>query len=109
MKVLVFPVNKNPEVREIDGSLESWQEIVGGWVECTKPIIHLFIGDYDLGDNYSLMCNEDGMMKNLPVNRGYLGNFFITKVVYPAAGGDEEFVSIPDKTLETMIKLFSIS
>ena len=104
MKVLVFPVGKNPEAREIDGSLESWQKIVGGYVENTQAIIN----DCNLGKTYVLFCNEDGFMKELPLNRGYLGDFFITKVDYGDGTEEPKFLTIPDKAIKAMVKIFSI-
>lgn len=54
MKVLTFEPGKDPEYREIDGSLESMQEIVGGYIEAV-----------DLPEGLVLVCNEEGKLENL--------------------------------------------
>ena len=37
MRVLVVEPERRPEVREIDGSLRSMQEVVGGWIQALFP------------------------------------------------------------------------
>lgn len=57
MRVLVKEVGKDAEVREIDGSLESMQGIVGGYIE-----------DVYIGLGVHLVCNEEGKIQGLPTN-----------------------------------------
>ncbi|MBD5150357.1 MAG: DUF3846 domain-containing protein [Oscillibacter sp.] len=64
MRVLVVEPERRPEVREIDGSLESMQEIVGGLIQ---PV-------YPFDDPVVLVCNDEGKLMNLPANRGLRGN-----------------------------------
>lgn len=59
MRVLVVEPERRPEVREIDGSLKSMQDIVGG---LTQPIY--------LNDSVVLVYNGEGKLMNLPANRG---------------------------------------
>lgn len=59
MRVLVVEPERRPEPREIDGSLESMQEIVGGLIQ---PIY--------LDNSVILICNDEGKLLNLPANRG---------------------------------------
>lgn len=59
MRVLVVEPKRRPEVREIDDSLKAMQEIVGGLIQ---PIY--------LDDSVVLICNDEGKMINLPMNRG---------------------------------------
>lgn len=60
MRVLVVEPERRPEVREIDGSLKSMQDIVGGLIQ---PI-------YPFDDSVVLVCNDEGKLMNLPANRG---------------------------------------
>ena len=60
MQVLIVEPERRPEVREIDGSLESMQEIVGGLIQ---PV-------YPFDDPVALVCNDEGKLMNLPANRG---------------------------------------
>ena len=59
MRVLVVEPERRPELREIDGSLESMQKIVGGLIQ---PI-------YPFNDPVALVCNDEGKLMNLPMNR----------------------------------------
>lgn len=59
MKIVVVEHGKSAEIREIDGSLESMQEIVGGYIECLRP----------WGNNICLICNEEGKIQGLKPNR----------------------------------------
>ena len=61
MRILVIEPENRPKVQEIDGSLKSMQEIVGGLIQ---PI-HLFDDD-----SVVLVCNDEGKLMNLPLNRG---------------------------------------
>ena len=60
MRVLVVEPERRPEAREIDGSLKSMQEIVGGLIQ---PV-------YPFDDPVVLVCNDEGKVMNLPLNRG---------------------------------------
>ena len=60
MRVLVVEPERRPEVKEIDGSLKSMQEIVGGWIQALFPF----------DEPLALVCNDEGKLMNLPANRG---------------------------------------
>ena len=60
MRVLVVEPERRPEAREIDGSLRSMQEIVGGLIQ---PV-------YPFDDSVVLVCNDEGKVMDLPANRG---------------------------------------
>ena len=59
MRVLVVEPERRPELKEINGSLESMQEIVGGLIQ---PIY--------LDNSVVLICNDEGKLMNLSANRG---------------------------------------
>lgn len=59
MRVLVVEPERKPEVRDIEDSLKVMQDIVGGLIQ---PIY--------LDDSAALICNDEGKMINLPMNRG---------------------------------------
>ena len=64
MRVLVVEPEHRPEVREIDGSLKSMQEIVDGLIQAVYPF----------DDPVALVCNDEGKIMNLPTNRGLRGS-----------------------------------
>ena len=57
--VLVVEPGKEPYVKEIDSGLESLQHEVGGYIEAIYP--------YE--DPVALVCNEEGKLEGLPLNR----------------------------------------
>ncbi len=63
MRILVVEPGCRPELREIDGSLKSMQEIVGGLIQ---PM-------YPFDDPVALVCNDEGKLLGLPMNRGLRG------------------------------------
>ena len=60
MRILVVGPERRPEVREIDGSLDAMQEIVGGLIQ---PVS--LVDD----DSCVLVCNDEGKLMDLPANR----------------------------------------
>ena len=103
MRVLVVEPEHKPEVREIDGSLESMQEIVGGLIQ---PV-------YPFDDPVALVCNDEGKWMNLPLNRGLRdkdgqiydivsGTFLLCGVV----GGSDRFTSLTPEQIERYQKRF---
>ena len=94
MKVLVVEPQKPCRVQEIDG-LAAMQQIVGGDIEAVYPF----------QDSAALVCNAEGKLLGLPMNRPLLdedrlpydiicGTFFI------AGLGQEDFVSLTDEQLQ---------
>ena len=57
--VLVVEPGKEPYVKEIDSNLKSLQHEVGGYIEAIYP--------YE--DPVALVCNEEGKLEGLPLNR----------------------------------------
>ncbi len=59
IKVLVVEPKKEPYVKEISPGLESLQREVGGYIEAVYPF----------EDPVALICNEEGKLDGLPLNR----------------------------------------
>ena len=59
MNVLVVEPMKKPYTKEIDGSLESMQELVGGTIQAVYPFV----------DQVALVCNDEGKLLGLTPNR----------------------------------------
>lgn len=60
MKILIVEPLKVPYEKEIDGSLESMQAVVGGLIQLLYPF-----EDPEL----ALICNDEGKIMGLPYNR----------------------------------------
>lgn len=105
MKVLVVEVGRQPMMKEIEGSLRSMQEIVGGYIQAIYPWM----------EEVALVCNEEGKINGLALNRplfddrGQLvdiiaGTFFICS----APIDSESFQSLTDEQIERYSRLFSL-
>lgn len=100
IKVLLVEPEKYPKEIVIDDSLEAMQEVVGGDIEEYMP--------YD--DDVAIICNEEGKMRGLPLNRAVYvqdndkkemvdiicGKFFICY----APPESESFQSLPDDMMK---------
>lgn len=99
MKVLYIEPGKHPVVKEIDGSLESMQELVKGSIQALYP--------YD--DLVAIVCNDDGddptLNRVLRDEDGEIydiirGPFFICGLNY------DNFDSLSDSFLKKYTELF---
>lgn len=89
MKVLVCEPRREPVEKEIDGTLESMQEIVGGCIEAVYP----------WADPVALVCNEEGKLMGLPANRR-IGGDLIAGTFFLAGVGTEDFISLSDELIK---------
>ena len=103
MRILIVEPHKSPYCKDISGSLEELQAIVGGHIQAIYPF----------DDPVALVCNEEGKLIGLPQNRllcsksGYVydiicGTFFL------AGLGAEDFISLTDGEIEKYGRYFSI-
>ena len=102
MKVLVVTPGESPREVEIDGSLESMQNIVGGLIQAVYPF----------DDPVALVCNDEGKLLGLEPNRALrdpnsgavydliCGPFFLCGL------GLDDFVSLTDELLVKYRKYF---
>lgn len=81
IRVYIKAPGKEPELKEIENTLESLQQIVGGYIETVT-----------LADNAVIICNEEGRLRDLPFNCHIFGGDFVGTIIF--AGVDEdEFAS----------------
>lgn len=86
MKILFVEPGKEAQPAEIQGALKEMQAIVGGQIQALYP----------WEDSVALICNDEGKLLRLPLNRALedydmiAGNFFICGIE-----GDA-FVSLSD-------------
>lgn len=95
MKVLMVEPGKSPYAAEIESGLKSLQAAVGGDIQAVYP--------YE--DPVALICNEEGKLMGLPLNRalfdngGHIydivsGNFLIVGL------GEEDFTDLSPELME---------
>ena len=60
MRILVVAPKRKPKIQEIDCSLKSMQELVGGTIQAIYPF----------REPVALVANDEGKILGLPMNRG---------------------------------------
>ena len=94
MKVLLVKPEMHPQVVEIENELELLQKIVGGLIETVYPF----------EDKVCLICNEEGKLLNLQMNRALYDNGSVYDVIagdFLVVGmGVEDFCSLTDEQIE---------
>ena len=87
MKILLVEPGKHPRAADIPHTLEKMQETVGGYIQVVCP----------WRDPVALVCDEEGLLKNLAFNRvvapgvAIFGTFFLCGI------SDEDFTDLPDE------------
>ena len=101
LRVLVVEPERTPYVKEIPHTLEALQQEVGGLIEVIYPY----------ADLVGLVCNEEGKLLGLPLNRALFnengemfdiicGTFLVTGL------GAEDLASLPPDLLEKYYRHF---
>lgn len=101
MQVLLVEIGENPRILEIDGSLDSMQKIVCGHLEAIYPY----------KDQVAIVCNEEGNLNGLPLNRTIYdseGNYIdvIAGTFFMIGLGEEDFIDFPAKLFNKYSSLF---
>lgn len=78
MKIIVLEPNKELEIREIEGTLKDYQELVGGYIEAVPT----------KNDNILLVCNEEGKLQGLEPNFRIGENVIVGTAIF--VGRDKE-------------------
>ena len=105
MRVIVVEPKKKPMVQDIGSDLESMQKIVGGSIEAIYPF----------EEPVALICNEEGKLLNLPLNRALRddagevydiisGTFFLCA----APTDSDHFAGLTDQQVKTYMERFAM-
>ena len=105
MQVVVVEPKKKPMVQDIDAGLEPMQKIVGGPIEAVYPF----------DEPVALICNEEGKLLNLPLNRALRGNegnvydiISGTFFVCAAPPDSDRFAGLTDQQVKTFMERFDM-
>ena len=102
MKVLLITPGAAPQVLEIEHALNAMQELVGGTIEAIYPF----------DDTVALVCNDEGKLLGLPLNRAVrdpatgqildiiAGTFFICGL------SEDDFASLSDEQIQRYTQMF---
>ena len=104
MQVVIVEPEKKPRVQNIEDSLASMQEIVGGTIQAVYPF----------NEPVAMICNDEGKLLNLPLNRALrdgdgsvydivAGTFFLCG----APADSDRFGSLTEEQVQHFLKRFS--
>lgn len=94
MKVVVKEPHKPAAVRVIDGSLESMQDIVGGYIE-----------PFHIAPNVLCVVNEEGLVRDLPFNFT-APPFFVYGTAFFCGQQGEDMVGLDEGWIDTILNHF---
>lgn len=101
MKVVYVPVGKEPEIKEIDATLEAMQELVGGNIE-TVP--------YENIRGMVCVLNEKGKIDGMDPNRlifegrDFIAGDFFVAAIGPNEDGDMDITGLNDRQTDFVMK-----
>ena len=105
MQVVIVEPKKKPTVQNIDDGLEAMQKIVGGTIQVIYPF----------EEPIALICNDEGKLLNLPLNRALRGS---TGCVYDIVAGtfflcaappdSDNFASLTEEQTQNCLKRFAV-
>ena len=90
MKVLIVEPGKYPREADIEHTLEAEQAVVGGTIEAVYP----------WRDSACIVCNDNGIAENLPLNR-MLGDYDIIRGTFFVCGlTRDDFTDLTPKQMK---------
>lgn len=94
MRIVVKNIGKQAEIVEIKNELKPLQQIVGGYIEVLP-----------LSNEILMVCNEEGKLKDLPVNfklniNGHT-DFIVGNVLF-VGRNDVDFDSLSDEQIKVL-------
>ena len=99
MKVLFIEPGKAPVEKDIPRTLDAMQEMVGGTVQAIYPF----------DDLVALLCNDDGKLLGLPMNRAVYESSDIICGPFAIVGappGADSFTSLTEDQIQKYAKRF---
>ena len=106
IRVISVPVGRQAYAKEIDRGLKALQNEVGGLIQVLYPF----------EDEIALICNDEGKLMGLPLNRALKMDGLSGIQIYDIISGDflvafapsdsENFESMPDDLLRKYLAIF---
>lgn len=96
MKILIVEPGKHPRPADIPRSLENMQKTVGGYIQAIYP--------WD--DPVALVCDEEGLLKQLEFNRYVSPEVVIFGTFFICGLGEEDFADLLDDLLDKYEAMF---
>lgn len=98
MKVLLVQPGLYAREAVIGNELEDMQKTVGGWIEAVYP--------YD--DEVAIICNEEGLLMGLPLNRKITDDMIIAGTFFICGTNEDNFISLSDEQMKKYKELLQM-
>lgn len=96
MRAIIKEVGQPPRIRDIENTLDTLKNLVGGYIEVVG-----------MEDNILLICNEEGKMQGLPPNFSMGYDVIVGTAVFVSFDGKEDFTSLNDEQMLYIMDRFS--
>ena len=96
MHILIVEPNRRPRRAEIPHTLDAMQQTVGGYIQAIYPF----------DDPVALVCNEEGKLTGLELNRLVAHQDIIAGTFFVCGIGEEDFCDLTDDLAAKYEKLF---
>ncbi len=90
INVLIIEPLRQPFICNIDNKLTAFQQKVGGYIEVISPF----------NDDACLICNEEGKIKGLPLNRKVGSDIIAGTFIIAGSNIEGDFISLTDKQID---------
>ena len=103
MRILVVEPMEVPYIKDIEGTLEEMQSIVGGLIQAIYP--------FD-DPGIAIICNDEGKLLNMPFNRALYNNGMIYDIIAgtfflcQVPADSENFESLTDEQIQKYSKKY---
>jgi Domain of unknown function (DUF3846) len=88
IRVIIYAPGQHARVEEVEDTLQNWQKIVEGYIEMIR-----------LPKGLTLICNEEGKLKNLQPNRRVGGHHIVGTFFLVRVDSDGNFDSVTDEDI----------
>ena len=96
MKILLLEPGKLARKAYIDHTLQAMQALVGGCIQATYPF----------EESVALVCNEEGLLPGLPLNRRINKHTLIAGTFFLCGLSEDDFTDLPPELMERFKRRF---
>lgn len=98
MRVLLVRNHQEPQIVNVQHSLEAFQQLVGGMIEVLEPF----------EDNVVLVCDENGRCSGKPVNRIVADHLDVCGDFFVCGSGDTDLKDMPEELIFKYASMFRL-
>jgi hypothetical protein len=95
IRVVVKRAGQDATVEMVEDTLQTYQEIVGGWIEVVE-----------CGKGVAMVCNEEGKIDGLDANLMFPDDIIVGDVLFCGVR-DGDMVSLTDKQVQAVQRLIA--